>query len=237
MEKKMIRELKRRVCEANRALEERGLVVLTWGNISGIDRASGLVVIKPSGVAYRCLAPDDMVVVGLDGRTIEGRLRPSSDLPAHLELYRCFPETGGITHTHSPNATAFAQACRPIPCMGTTHADYFRGPVPVTRPLSGPAIEAGYELNTGRAIVERFAGLDPMSVPAVLVANHGPFTWGRTPEEALENCVALEAVAGIALATAAIEPGAGDIPSNLMEKHFLRKHGRGAYYGQNQQPT
>lgn len=233
---KMVQELKRRVCEANQALEQHGLIILTWGNVSGIDRAAGLVVIKPSGVAYCDLAPDSMVVVDLDGRIVEGRMRPSSDLPTHLELYRCFPEIGAVTHTHSPNATAFAQAGRPVPCLGTTHADYFHGPVPITRALARAEIQDAYELNTGRVIVERFTGLDPMRMPAVLVAHHGPFTWGRTPEEAVENCAALEAVAVIAMKTIAIAPGAGDIPRPLADKHFLRKHGPTAYYGQDQQP-
>ena len=233
----MIHELKRRVCEANQALEQNGLIILTWGNVSGIDRAAGLVVIKPSGVAYCDLTPDNMAVVDLDGKTVEGQMRPSSDLPTHLELYRSFPDIGGIVHTHSPNATAFAQAGRPIPCLGTTHADYFHGQVPITRPLNQSDIEDAYERNTGRVIVERFAALDVMRMPAVLVAHHGPFTWGRTPEEAVEHCLVLEEVARMALATATIAPGIGDIPSELMDKHFLRKHGPNAYYGQDQQPS
>lgn len=231
----MIQELKRRVCEANQALVRHRLVILTWGNASGIDRAAGLVAIKPSGVDYRDLTPDNMVVVDLEGRPIAGSLRPSSDLPTHLELYRSFPDIGGVAHTHSANATAFAQAGRTIPCLGTTHADYFHGPIPITRPLTRSETENAYEHNTGLVIAERFAKLDAMSMPAVLIAYHGPFTWGRTPEEAVEHSLVLEEVARMALATNAIAPAIDNMPSSLLDKHFLRKHGRNAYYGQNQQ--
>ena len=228
-------ELRERVCEANRGLIEAGLVVLSFGNASGIDRGGGIVAIKPSGVDYATLRPEDIVVVAMeDGRNVDGVGRPSSDTPTHLFLYRNFPEAGGIVHTHSAHAAAWAQARREIPCLGTTHADHFHGPVPVTRALTDDEIATDYELNTGRVIVERFAsgGIDPAEVPACLDASHGPFTWGATPEEALVNAVALELVAGMAIHTLAIRPDAGPIPEALLDRHFRRKHGPGAYYGQ-----
>ncbi len=228
-------ELRERVCDVNRGLVEAGLVVLSFGNASGVDRGEGIVAIKPSGVDYATLRPEDIVVVALeDGRLVDGTGRPSSDTPTHLFLYRSFPEAGGIVHTHSAHAAAWAQARREIPCLGTTHADHFHGPVPVTRALTGDEIATDYELNTGRVIVERFAsgGIDPAEVPACLDASHGPFTWGDTPEGALVNAIALELVAGIAIHTLAIRPDTGPIPEALLDRHFRRKHGPGAYYGQ-----
>lgn len=228
----MLEELKQQVCAANRELVRLGLVTLTWGNASGLDRARGLMVIKPSGVAYERLEPADMVVVDLEGRQVEGALRPSSDTPTHLHLYRSFDGLGGIAHTHSLHATMFAQARREIPCLGTTHADHFHGPVPVTRPLTEAEVAADYEHNTGRVIVERFAGLDPLAVPAVLVAGHGPFAWGADAAEAVRNSVALEAVAQMALGTWRIHPDAPELEDYILEKHHRRKHGPNAYYGQ-----
>lgn len=228
----MLEALKDVVCRANRDLERSGLITLTWGNASGIDRASGLVAIKPSGVGYASLVPADIVLVDMEGKVAEGRLRPSSDTPAHLALYRAFASIGGAAHTHSRCATAFAQAARPIPCLGTTHADHFHGEVPVTRQLTRQETEGRYEMNAGMVIVERMAGIDPLHMPAVLVAGHGPFTWGRDAADAVHNAVALEAVARMALDTFALNPGAAPIPDYLLAKHFLRKHGPGAYYGQ-----
>jgi L-ribulose-5-phosphate 4-epimerase len=228
-------ELRERVCEANRGLVEAGLVVLAFGNASGIDRARGVVAIKPSGSDYAALQPEDIVVVDLaDGRVVDGRLRPSSDTPAHLALYRAFERIGGVVHTHSSNATAWAQAGRPIPCLGTTHADHFRGDVPVSRPLTEAEIAGEYELNTGRAIVEWFAtsGVDPEEVPGCLAVRHGPFVWGPTPEGALEQAIALEHVAGIALSALAIAPDLEPMDSTLRDRHHRRKHGADAYYGQ-----
>jgi L-ribulose-5-phosphate 4-epimerase len=228
-------ELRNRVFEVNRGLVEAGLVVLSFGNASGIDRGAGVVAIKPSGVDYATLRPDDIVVVSLeDGRVVEGTGRPSSDTPTHLVLYRSFPDAGGVVHTHSVHAAAWAQARREIPCLGTTHADHFHGPVPVTRWLDDEEIRTDYEAHTGRVIVERFAeaGIDPSDVPACLDASHGPFTWGATPEEALVNAIALEQAAQMAIHTLAIEPGTGAIPRALLDKHFRRKHGPTAYYGQ-----
>lgn len=228
----MLERLKRRVCEANLALAGRGLVILTFGNASGIDRKRGVVAIKPSGVGYAALAPRDIVLVGLDGRVVEGRLRPSSDTPTHLALYRAFPEIGGVVHAHSPYATMFAQAGRDIPCLGTTHADHFNGPVPVARRLTKAEVESDYEGATGMVIVERFAGLDPRAVPAVLVSGHGPFVWGGSPEEAVENAQTLEFVARTALGTLRLAPGRGALPGYILRKHHQRKHGPRAYYGQ-----
>ena len=228
----MLEDLKRRVCEANRVLAGRGLVILTFGNASGIDRRRGVVAIKPSGVGYEALSPKDIVLVGLDGRIVEGRLRPSSDTPTHLALYRAFPEIGGVVHAHSAHATMFAQARREIPCLGTTHADHFNGPVPVTRLLTKAEVEADYEGATGTVIVERFAGLDSRAVPAVLVAGHGPFAWGASPEEAVENAQSLEFVAWMALGTLTLRPGRSALPGYLLSKHHERKHGARAYYGQ-----
>jgi len=228
----MLEELKLGVCAANRGLVKTGLVTLTWGNVSGIDRQSGLVVIKPSGVAYDVLRPEDMVVVDLDGRAVEGELKPSSDTPTHVILYRELKEIGGVVHTHSRHATMFAQARREIPCLGTTHADHFHGPVPVTRPLNEREVAEDYEGHTGRVIVERFRGLDAHAMPAVLVAGHAPFTWGKTPEKALDNSVALEAVAEMALGTWCIDRAAPLLEAWVLDKHYQRKHGPAAYYGQ-----
>jgi len=228
----MLEELKKTVCAANLELVRQGLVTLTWGNVSGIDRAGGLMVIKPSGVAYDQLTPDAMVVTDLDGRVAEGRYAPSSDTPTHLRLYRAFPEVGGIVHTHSTYATAFAQAGREIPCLGTTHADYFRGAVPVARLPTEAEVVGGYERNIGEVIAERFHGLDPCAVPGVLAAGHGPFTWGPDPLKAVANAVALEAVAKMAFLTFGLSPQVASLPEYLCDKHFGRKHGPDAYYGQ-----
>jgi L-ribulose-5-phosphate 4-epimerase len=225
-------ELRRRVCLANLDLVAQGLVIGTWGNVSGIDRGSGLVAIKPSGVAYADLTAERMVVTDLDGRPVAGSLRPSSDLHTHLELYRRWPTVGGVAHTHSTAAVAWAQARRPLPCLGTTHADHFCGTVPVTREMTPTETGSEYELNTGRVIVEAFGKCDPLEVPAVLVASHGPFTWGPTPEAAVWNSVVLEAVCRMALDTWALAPAASPIAAHLLNRHFRRKHGPGAYYGQ-----
>ena len=228
----MQEELKKAVCQANLELQKHRLVIYSWGNVSGIDRSSGVVVIKPSGVLYDELTPDKMVVLDLEGEIIEGNLNPSSDTSTHLELYRNFKAVGGICHTHSPIATMWAQACREIPCFGTTHADNFYGPIPVTEVMTNERIQSDYELNTGRIIVERFAGMDPMQTPAILVANHGPFTWGIDPAAAVEETVVLEQIAAMALGTITINPEQGPISKALLDKHYLRKHGKNAYYGQ-----
>ena len=228
----MLKELKQQVCEANLDLVKHGLVTLTWGNASGICEDREHVVIKPSGVSYENMKPADMVVVDLDGGVIEGSLRPSSDTPTHLRLYREFESIGGITHTHSRRATTFAQARLEIPCQGTTHADHFYGPVPVTRPLTKDEVAEAYEANTGSVIVERFANLDPVAMPAVLVAGHAPFAWGPTAAKSVENAVALEAVAEMALGAARLVSVPPPLESYVLDKHFLRKHGPDAYYGQ-----
>ena len=228
----MYEELKQAVCEANLELNRCNLVIYSWGNVSGIDRAAGIVVIKPSGVPYDDLTPDKMVTVDLDGKIVEGDFNPSSDTPTHLELYRAFGSVGGICHTHSRHATMWAQACRPIPCFGTTHADYYYGEVPVTDSLVQSEIANEYEINTGKVIVRRFANLDPQQMPAVLVANHGPFTWGMSPAKAVESAVTLEDVAAMAIGTLSISPYQSAISQNLLDKHYLRKHGNDAYYGQ-----
>ncbi len=228
----MLPALRTAVLEANRALGERGLAPFTFGNASGIDREQGLVVIKPSGVAYEALRAEDLVISDLEGRAVEGSLRPSSDLPTHLVLYRAFHAIGGIVHTHSHFATAWAQARREVPCFGTTHADYFHGAIPVTDPLTAHEIAVDYEANTGEAIVRRFRGLDPVSMPAVLVASHASFCWGPTVESAVQTASVLEEVASMAYHTLAIEAGAEAIDQALHDKHFLRKHGPDAYYGQ-----
>jgi L-ribulose-5-phosphate 4-epimerase len=229
----MLEELKRRVCEANLRLVAEGLVAQTFGNASAVDRPGGNVVIKPSGVKYERMKPSHMVVVSLQtGKVVEGRLNPSSDTPTHLVLYRAFPNIGGVAHTHSFYATAWAQARLPIPALGTTHADYFRGPVPCTRLMTPSEIRGDYEANTGEAIVERFAELDCLNCPAALVANHGPFAWGRSVEDAVLHAVVVEQLAALASETLCIHPAARSMQRALLEKHFLRKHGPAAYYGQ-----
>ena len=229
-----LQSLKDEVCAANRALESSGLVKLTWGNVSGIDRTSGLWCIKPSGVPYAKLQPADLVVLDLEGRIVEGTLRPSSDTKTHLHLYREFAEIGGITHTHSPYATMFSQAGRPLPCYGTTHADHFYGTVPVARALTPKEIEHDYEHNTGVAIVECFRELElaPLEMPAVLQNHHAPFTWGKSAMDSLNNSVALEMCAQMALGTLLLRPELSSIPPHIQDKHHSRKHGPGAYYGQ-----
>ena len=228
----LVAELREQVLHANLELVRRGLVLYTFGNASGISREEGLVAIKPSGVPYEALKPQDLVVTDLSGKTIEGTLRPSSDLPTHLVLYNSFPKIGAVVHTHSEYATAWAQARRPIPCFGTTHADYFRGPIPVTEEMTPAEIASDYESHTGDAIVRAFRGIDYASIPAVLVANHASFAWGRDPETAAHNAVVLEAVARIAYFTVAINKDAPAIGQDLHDKHHLRKHGSAAYYGQ-----
>jgi L-ribulose-5-phosphate 4-epimerase len=233
----MLEDLKARVFKANLALRNHGLVLFTWGNVSGLDRESRLVAIKPSGVSYDTLRAEDMVLVDLEGRVAEGALNPSTDTPTHLLLYRSFPDIGGVAHTHSSHATARAQAGLPLPCYGTTHADYFYGAVPVTRQLTPEEIRQDYELNTGRVIVESFRSLDPLAVPGALVASHAPFTWGRTPEEAVENMVVLEEAARTAALTLSQNPQVQPISQELLDKHFLRKHGEHSYYGQNKKSS
>ena len=229
----MLESLKKAVCQGNLDLVKAGLVLGTWGNVSGVDRAGGRMVIKPSGVSYDRMKPGQMVVVSLDsGNVGEGKFKPSSDTETHLALYRAFESIGGIAHTHSLHATAWAQACRPIPALGTTHADYFHGPVPCTRALAAREISADYELNTGRVIIERFAKLDIRQHPGVLVASHGPFTWGADAIEAAHNAEVLEFIARLAAETVALNPKAPPIFAGLLDKHFFRKHGPGATYGQ-----
>ena len=228
----MLEELKQKVYEANMELPRRGLVTYTWGNVSGIDRESGFFVIKPSSVDYETLMPDDMVVMDLEGNKIEGRYNPSSDTPTHLELYRAFPGVGGIVHTHSSWATSWAQACRSVPCYGTTHADYYYGEIPCARSLTAEEINGEYEKNTGLVIIETFKEKDPASVPGVLCSNHGPFTWGKDAAEAVHNAVVLEEVAKMAFRTEQLNREVTSAPQVLQDKHYLRKHGPGAYYGQ-----
>lgn len=228
----MLTELKEAVWKANLDLAKSGLVILTFGNVSGIDRRRGIVAIKPSGVPYDSLKADDIVLVDLEGQTVEGWLSPSSDTPTHVALYKAFPAIGGVAHAHSEYATMFAQARREIPCFGTTHADQFNGPVPLTRLLREAEVAGDYELNTGKIIVERFAGADPLERPAVLVAGHGPFAWGRTPAEAVETALVLEQVAKMAYGTMALDPRLVPLDAYILEKHFQRKHGPDAYYGQ-----
>ena len=228
----MLDELKDKVFRANMELVEHGLVIFTWGNVSGIDRERGLVVIKPSGVDYAVMKPSDMVVVDLaTGEVVEGSLRPSSDTPTHLALYRAFPEIGGVVHTHSTYATACAQAGIDLPNIGTTHADYFHNSIPCTRDMTAAEVEGSYELETGNVIVERFEGLNPVHTPGVLVKNHGPFSWGKTPAEAVHNAVVMEQVAKMAFIAYSVNPSLTMNPL-LVEKHFSRKHGPKAYYGQ-----
>jgi L-ribulose-5-phosphate 4-epimerase len=228
----MLKKLRAEVLDANLELVRRGLVLYTFGNASAIDRERGLIAIKPSGVPYEGMKASDIVIVDMDGTTVEGTLRPSSDLATHLILYKAFPKIGGVAHTHSRAATVWAQAGREIPCFGTTHADYFHGPVPATPPLSREEIESDYEANTGHAIVRRFEGIDALSRPAVLVAGHAPFTWGASAAEAAYHAVILEEVARMALETLMVNSAANPISQHLQDKHFLRKHGRNASYGQ-----
>ena len=230
----MLQELKRQVYEANMLLPKYGLVTFTWGNVSAIDRESGLFVIKPSGVEYESMKPEDMVVMDLNGNRVEGKLRPSSDTPTHLELYKAFPEIGGIVHTHSSYATSWAQAGRSIPCYGTTHADYIYGEVPCVRCLTKEEIDEAYETNTGKLIVSEFKRRkkEIMAVPAVLCKNHGPFTWGKDAKDAVHNAVVLEEVAKMAYRTESINSKVEPAPQELQDKHYYRKHGANAYYGQ-----
>ena len=229
----MLEDLKAEVCKANLDLVAEGLVIQTWGNASGIDRARGLMAIKPSGVPYEGMKPEHMVLVSLaDGKVVEGKLKPSSDTPTHLELYRAFKEIGGVVHTHSLYATAWAQAKRKIPSYGTTQADYWYGEVPCTRLMTPKEIKSDYEKNTGTVIVETFKKLNPLEHPAVLVASHGPFTWGKTPADAIHNASVLEFIARLASETLRINPKTKPMQPGLLDKHFLRKHGSKAYYGQ-----
>ena len=228
----LLKTLREEVLEASLELVRRGLVLYTFGNASGIDRREGLVAIKPSGVPYDDLTPEQIVISDLTGKIVDGTLRPSSDLPTHLELYKHFSNIGGVAHTHSEYATAWAQAETPIPCFGTTHADSFHGPIPVTEPLSASEIAGDYELETGTAICRVFAKLDPTAIPAVLVAGHAPFCWGANAGEAAHHAVILEYVARIALHTLSINAESRPLARELHDKHFLRKHGRNAYYGQ-----
>ena len=228
----MLEQLKADVCQANFDLVSHGLVTLTWGNVSGLSDDGQYIVIKPSGVPYDRMLPEHMVVVDLEGRVIEGDMRPSSDTPTHAVLYKQFAGVRGITHMHSPQATAFAQARLEIPCLGTTHADHFRGAVPVTRPLTESEVAGAYEENTGHVIVETFAALDPLWMPAVLVAGHGPFTWGRSAADSVDNAVALEAVAKIAQLTRQLCTSPPLLETHILDKHYQRKHGADAYYGQ-----
>lgn len=231
----MLEELKKKVYEANMDLPKYGLVTFTWGNVSAIDRESGLFVIKPSGVDYDKLSPEDMVVMDLNGNKVEGKYKPSSDTPTHLELYKAFPEIGGVVHTHSSYATSWAQAGRGIPCYGTTHADYMYGEIPCLRCLTAEEIADAYEENTGHLIVNEFKRMnkDPMAVPAVLCKNHGPFAWGKDAHEAVHNAVVLEEVAKMAYRAETINPRIQPAPQELQDKHYYRKHGANAYYGQN----
>lgn len=228
----MLETLKQAVYEANMALPRHGLVTFTWGNVSGIDREKGIVVIKPSGVEYEMMRPEYMVLVDLDGRRVEGLLNPSSDTDTHVALYRAFPDIGGIVHTHSRWATIFSQVGRGIPALGTTHADTFYGEVPCTRRMTDAEIEGRYELETGSVIIERFRGLSPKQMPAVLVSSHGPFAWGKDPDEAVHNAVVLEEVAMMAWHTLQLRGDDAPMQQTLLDRHFLRKHGEGAYYGQ-----
>lgn len=230
----MLEALKERVCRANLQLVAHGLVVLTWGNVSALSEDGKYIVIKPSGVSYDVMKPEHMVVTDRDGNMVEGDLRPSTDLPTHVEIYRSFPGVGGVVHTHSRHATALAQAELDLPCYGTTHADYFFGAVPCTRHLTQEEITEAYEINTGKVIAETFRGrnIDPAVVPAVLVRKHGPFAWGPTPEKAVENALVLDECARMALLTRQFDPGVASAPQEILDKHYYRKHGAGAYYGQ-----
>ena len=230
----MLEALKEQVCNANLALPQHGLVKFTWGNVSGFDRSQGLFVIKPSGVPYENLKPEDMVVVDIKGRIIEGRLNPSSDTSTHLALYQAFPELGGIVHTHSTWATIWAQAGRSIPALGTTHADYYYGEIPCTRPMTADEINGAYEYETGNVIVDTLRRIQPSSMPGVLVHSHAPFCWGKDADEAVHNAVVLEEVAKLAYHSLALNPTLRPLDQTLLDKHYLRKHGPGAYYGQDE---
>lgn len=224
--------LKEQVCHANLLLPKHHLVTFTWGNVSQIDRNAHVIAIKPSGVDYDHLTPDKIVIIDLNGHVLQGKYNPSSDTPTHIELYKHFKSINGICHTHSPKATMWAQACKEIPCLGTTHADYFHGPVPVTQPMTPDKIDHDYETNTGKVIVSRFQSLDPEQIPAVLVANHGPFTWGSEALVAVEYAIVLEQLAEMAMGTQTLNPKQEPIPQVLLDKHYTRKHGPHAYYGQ-----
>lgn len=228
----MLEVLKKMVFEANMELPKRGLITYTWGNVSARDWNSSLVVIKPSGVSYEAMRIDDMVVVDLDGNVVEGKLRPSSDTPTHLVLYKHYPSIGGIVHTHSTYATAWAQACREIPCYGTTHADYFYGPIACARAVSEQELHDGYEANTGRVITEVYKPEEVLAVPGILCSHHGPFSWGQDAAGAVHNAVVMEEIARMAYITASLNPTINSIPQRILDKHYLRKHGAGAYYGQ-----
>lgn len=228
----MLEQLKKAVLEANLELPKKGLVTYTWGNVSGIDRESGLIAIKPSGVEYDVMTAEDIVLIDLTGKVVEGKLKPSSDAPTHVALYNAFPEIGGVTHTHSRWATAFAQAGIGIPAYGTTHADYFYGEIPCTREMTKDEIQSEYEANTGTVIIEAFKDLNPNYIPAVLVKNHAPFTWGKSAAESVHNSVVLEEVAMMAIQCRQLNPNVTPMPQVLLDKHFMRKHGPKAYYGQ-----
>jgi L-ribulose-5-phosphate 4-epimerase len=228
----MLEELKQEVFLANLDLPKYGLVTFTWGNVSGIDREKGLIIIKPSGVEYQNLKVDDMVVVDLNGNTVEGKYTPSSDTQTHIELYKAFSDIRAVVHTHSTYATSFAQACTFIPAFGTTHADYFYGNIPCTRLLTEKEVKNDYEKNTGFVIIEKFKNIDPNAIPAVVVANHGPFAWGTSPSNAVHNAVVMEEVAKMAINTRLINPKINEIKNYILDKHYLRKHGKDAYYGQ-----
>ena len=228
----MLESLKQKVYEANMALPKYGLVTFTWGNVSAIDREKGLVVIKPSGVEYETMTADDMVIIDLEGKVVEGKYKPSSDTPTHLVLYKAFKNIGGIVHTHSRNATSWAQAGRDIPAYGTTHGDYFYGAIPCTRKMTPAEIAGEYEAETGNVIVERFNGISPDDIPAVLVNSHGPFAWGKDAADAVHNAVVLEELALMAMQTEALNPKVAAMQQELLDKHYLRKHGANAYYGQ-----
>ncbi|EPR13839.1 L-ribulose-5-phosphate 4-epimerase [Ruminiclostridium papyrosolvens] len=228
----MLEQLKQAVLEANLELPKKGLVTYTWGNVSGIDRESGLIAIKPSGVEYEVMTAEDIVLIDLTGKVVEGKLKPSSDAPTHVALYNAFPEIGGVTHTHSRWATAFAQAGMGIPAYGTTHADYFYGEIPCTREMTKDEIQSDYEANTGTVIIEAFKDLNPNYIPAILVKNHAPFTWGKSAAESVHNSVVLEEVAMMAIQCRQLNPNVTPMPQVLLDKHFMRKHGPKAYYGQ-----
>lgn len=229
----MLEELKKKVYEANMELQRKGLIIYTWGNVSGIDREKGLVVIKPSGVDYDTMKAEDMVILDLDGNIIEGKYKPSTDTPTHLVLYNTYPNIGGVVHTHSEWATTFAQAGISIPAFGTTHADYFYGDIPCTRDLTENEINGEYEKETGNVIVETIGEKNPLEIPAIIVKNHGPFTWGKDPDNAVYNAVVLDKVAEIAYKTMTLNRSIESVNQILLDKHYLRKHGVNAYYGQN----